>query len=220
MEKLAEGIYAFSNIVANQYLLVDHDGLTLIDTGLKSNYRNIVQGIRAIGSQVNDLKNVLITHADLDHYGALGSFKQNSNVTSCTSQLEAEAIEAGRSSRVLKFNRNIHNIIFQMIEPVAMRAPTAKIDRILSPGDQLDIAGGMLVIDSKGHTPGHLSFYLPKQNILFSGDTIFLKKGKLIPSYGINCWDEGCAIESLEQQLKLSPRLICGGHGIIDLESR
>ncbi len=218
MEKLAEGIYVFSNIVANQYLLVDQDGLTLIDTGLTSNYRTLVLGMQSIGHDMSHLRQIFITHADGDHFGALARLKKAAPAIACTSKLEAEAIEAGNSSREIKPHGVIQTAIIRTVEPI-FHSPAAKIDRIISPGDQLPVLGGMLVIDSSGHTPGHLSFYLPHSNILFSGDSIFPKKGKLIPSYGINCWDESRAIKSLEKQLELSPRLICGGHSVIHMDS-
>lgn len=219
METLDDGIYMFSNIVANQYLLVDDTGLTLIDTGLKSNYRTIVRGIQSIGHDLAELSNILITHADGDHCGALSRLKQDTRAAAMTSKPEADAIEAGTSSRELKPTGALLTMVLRAGEPI-FRAQPAKIDRMLSPGDDLPVAGGMTVIDSSGHTPGHLSYFLPGSRILFSGDSIFLKKSGLIPSYGLNCWNETRAIESLENQMKLLPRLICGGHGIIRIGSR
>ena len=218
MEKLIDGIYFFANLMSSQYLIEDGEGLTLIDTGILGNDRVILNGISSLGYSISALKRILITHADGDHYGALHRLQAQTSAQTWTSAPEADAIRNGKVSRELMPDTLLKKVAVYALSP-AMRSSPAVVDRILAPGEQLPVLDGMIVINSSGHTPGHLSFYLSEKRILFSGDSIFRKNGKFIPSYGINCWDEALAIKSMETQLMLGPQIICGGHNIFRLES-
>jgi len=88
------------------------------------------------------------------------------------------------------------------------------VEGILQPGVILPILGGLVVLPTPGHTPGHISFFLQNQKILFSGDSIEFLRTSLSPSTGANTWNETIARQSFEEQMALSPTLICGGHGI------
>jgi glyoxylase-like metal-dependent hydrolase (beta-lactamase superfamily II) len=217
MKQICEGIYVFPHIASNQYLIVDNGGFTLIDTGIPGRSRVILNGISSLTNNNINLSTILVTHADGDHIGSLKAIQSKTQAVSCASEPEAISIGEGTMSRELKPANEFQNSVFNLFSRF-FKAPQAKIDRILEPDDILSIAGEMIVVDSSGHTPGHLSFYIPRQRVLFSGDSIFRKNGILIPSYGLNCWDEDRAKQSLERQLELSPKLICGGHGVIWLE--
>jgi glyoxylase-like metal-dependent hydrolase (beta-lactamase superfamily II) len=47
--KIAENIYIVPGIVGNSYLLVDSDGLTLIDTGIPGSAISILNFIKRLG---------------------------------------------------------------------------------------------------------------------------------------------------------------------------
>ncbi|MCA9890923.1 MAG: MBL fold metallo-hydrolase, partial [Anaerolineae bacterium] len=51
----------------------------------------------------------------------------------------------------------------------------AKPDQLLTSGpEEIDLGGIKLkTLYTPGHAPGHLSFYLPSEHIVFSGDTLF-----------------------------------------------
>ena len=53
----------------------------------------------------------------------------------------------------------------------------AEVDVTLHGGDVLDICGGCEVIDTPGHTPGHISLYLPAQGTVVTGDAMVLEQG-------------------------------------------
>ena len=88
------------------------------------------------------------------------------------------------------------------------------IDQILKPGDILPILDNLVVLNSAGHTPGHISFYIPELRVLFSGDSIFINKGILTPSSKSLTWDNEKAVAAFQTQLDLQPLYICGGHGM------
>lgn len=52
-------------------LLVDEDGLTLIDTGMFDQYEALIKAIEEAGEAPSSLKRIILTHQDTDHIGNL-----------------------------------------------------------------------------------------------------------------------------------------------------
>jgi glyoxylase-like metal-dependent hydrolase (beta-lactamase superfamily II) len=54
------------------------------------------------------------------------------------------------------------------------KSPKGAVDRWVHEGDHVQVGGLRLeVLETPGHTPGHVSYYLPEANIIFVGDTLF-----------------------------------------------
>ena len=49
----------------------------------------------------------------------------------------------------------------------------AAVDRELADGEMLDVAGGLRVIHTPGHTPGHVALLHEPTGVLITGDSIF-----------------------------------------------
>ncbi|HEY9089535.1 MAG TPA: MBL fold metallo-hydrolase [Anaerolineaceae bacterium] len=212
--KITQGVYMLSNAVVNQYLVEGEDGLTLIDTGLLGNFWAVDAALARMGRVPSELERILITHADADHYGATMEIATVSGATVYASPVDAEAIRAGRSSRELK-PQGIEALFYRLVAPMFRTGPV-QVDETLNPGD---IIAGLKVIASPGHTPGHISFYLPEKKVLFAGDSIRIVRGKPLPSTGGNTWDRDLALHSFRAQMQLRPDLehLCCGHGYLPL---
>ncbi len=59
--------------------LFENDGLTLIDAGATGSYRQLADGVRTTGYQVEDIERVVITHGHQDHDGAAGWLAQHAD---------------------------------------------------------------------------------------------------------------------------------------------
>ncbi|HAA02564.1 MAG TPA: MBL fold metallo-hydrolase [Syntrophobacteraceae bacterium] len=54
------------------------------------------------------------------------------------------------------------------------RSPKGPVDRWVREGDQVEVGRFHLeVLETPGHTPGHVSYYLPEADLIFVGDTLF-----------------------------------------------
>ena len=63
-----------------------------------------------------------------------------------------------------------------LVAPLAAtsKSPRGSVDHWLREGDRLQIGSLQLeVLETPGHTPGHVSFYLAAANVIFVGDTLF-----------------------------------------------
>ena len=74
----------------------------------------------------------------------------------------------------------------------------------------LDICGGCEVIDTPGHTPGHISLYLPAQGTVVTGDAMVLEQGSPAVANPQFAFDLAAAQASLERLVDLgAARYIC-----------
>ena len=210
--EIRQNVHLIPNVIANPYLIIDPDGLTLIDSGIPGSEKKILKYIASLGFEPTDLKRILITHADFDHIGGLAALKQVSGASVYASKLEAEAIGIGRSSRQLKPEKLQHKIMYALANRFAKTAP-AQVDGFLLGGQMLDMLGGLQVVDTPGHTPGHISFFAPTAGILFTGDSMVSDDNGLYRSVKDNTWDHAKAIESVRKQALLGASIVCPGHG-------
>ena len=207
-------VIPIKNWIVNAYLIADTNHLTIIDTGLPGTTKRIKAALRRIGKDFSDLNMIIITHADGDHVGSLNELRQVSTATFYASLPEAVAIRKGENSRELQ-PRGIEILVYKAVGKLFDKKP-GSIDQILQGGEVLPVLEGLQVINTPGHTPGHISLFLPERRILFSGDSIITGLTAR-PSKGSNTWDEEKARQAFELQMALNPKWICGGHGIQEI---
>jgi glyoxylase-like metal-dependent hydrolase (beta-lactamase superfamily II) len=216
--EIIPNVHVISGGIVNCYLIVDPDGLTLIDTGLPGNANKILKVIEGLGRKPGDVKRILITHADGDHVGSLARLKSATGARVYAHASEAEAIAAGRSSRDLK----AHNLLLKLVFAITGRffkAQPAQVDEFLTDGQVLPALGGLRVVETFGHTPGHVSLFAPTAGILFVGDSLVADKNGLRGSSGANTWDQDKANASVRKQAALGARIVCSGHGPVVMDA-
>jgi glyoxylase-like metal-dependent hydrolase (beta-lactamase superfamily II) len=211
--KIVDNVFVVSGVVANPYLLVDTDGLTVIDAGLPRSERKILAYVASLGKRAQDVKRIIITHADFDHIGGLAALQRASGARTYASQIEADAIAMGRSSREIKATGfSLRRVLFSLLRPF-MKLTPFQVDEIVAEGQTLPVLGGLRVIETPGHTPGHISLFAPVVGVLFCGDSMVSDDHGLHGSRPGITWDETRARESERKQAALGARIVCSGHG-------
>ena len=85
-----------------------------------------------------------------------------------------------------------------------------EIDHLLTDGERIDIGGITLeTIHTPGHTPGHIAFFIPEHNLLFSGDIDLTPFG---PFYGHDFADIGDFLSSIERLKQIGAKMVVSGH--------
>jgi len=209
--QITSRVHQITDMFVNFYLIVDADGMTLIDTGLGREARTVLKLISETGHAPQDLKRILITHCDGDHVGGVQALKAKTGARVYASPFEAQAMAAGHSSRKMRSDM-LSGRLFGLVVKLLSFSP-AQADEMLSDGMTLPTPGRLRVISTPGHTPGHLSFYAPQEGILFCGDSLITQNGKLRISNGPNTWNEAEAVESARAQAALGATIVCSGHG-------
>lgn len=85
-----------------------------------------------------------------------------------------------------------------------------RVDDILSDGQIIYCGRTKIeILHTPGHTPGHLAFFFPEENIVFTGDICLTKVG---PWYGDTETNLDDFINSINRIIELKPEKIITGH--------
>jgi glyoxylase-like metal-dependent hydrolase (beta-lactamase superfamily II) len=208
--EIIPNVHLIPSLAVNVYLIVDPDGLTLIDAGLARTGRKILKTVADLGHSPRALRRIIVTHVDGDHVGGLAALKAASGAAVYAHPLEAEALAAGRLSRQLQFNPLVHWLFrltpWSRVEPVT-------VDELVSEGQVLPVLGGLHVVDTPGHTPGHISLFAPSAGLIFTGDSLASAGEGLILSREAYAWDRAQARASVRKQAGLGASIVCPAHG-------
>lgn len=210
--EIVPNVHVIPSLTANPFLLIDRDGLTLIDTDIPGSAQRILRYIKQLGYAIRDLKRILLTHADYDHAGSVAALKKATGARVYASLFEARAVATGQFPRSLKTDNILVKPIFALAELLGKIRPV-HVDETLTEGQVLPVLNGLEVVDTNGHTPGHLSFFAPVLGILFSGDSIVSEKNQLVGSHAPVTWNQPKADASVKKQMALKARIMCVGHG-------
>ena len=217
--KIIDNVFVVPGVVANSYILVDADGLTIIDTGLPRSEKKILAYVASLGKPARDVKRVILTHSDLDHVGGLAALQKATGARTYASKIEADFIAAGNPSRQIKSSGfSLMRLVFALMRPF-MKPTPFQVEEILTDGQVLPALGGLRVIDTAGHTPGHISLFAPAVGILFCGDSMVTDENGLHGSRSGLTWDDEKAREAVRIQSALGAHIVCSGHGLVVMDA-
>jgi len=192
---------------ANVFLLIDDD-LTMVDTGFKGRYKQILKQVRKLGYTPSDIARIIITHHHADHIGSLAKLKEITGAAVMAHPADAPYID-GRFP--------------QPIEPQWLRkAPTplrqpwittpVAVDILVNEGDELPILGGIKILHTTGHTPGSICLFLWEERLVIVGDVLAnrFRLGLPAKAYTVDIAQE---VNSIKRVASLDFDIICFGHG-------
>lgn len=212
-EEVVPRVYRVPLGFVNAFVLVEEEGLTLIDAGMAWHARRLRRALQALGFGPAAVRQVLVTHADGDHVGGLPALLAQAPAAQVlASPHEAQALREGRFPRPLRVSPRWAWAL-RLSEPFFRVPAVPQVETLPAEGGTLPVLGGLEVIPTPGHTPGHVAFYLPAQGVLFAGDALRAPSGQLQVSRGVNTWDEEQALASARRLAALNPKVICVGHG-------
>ena len=161
------------------------DGATLIDAGAPGSEVAIGEHLKRLGLEWKDIRRIILTHQDIDHVGGAKAIVELSNAEVFAHKDDIPFIEGER--KLLKMDPNRIEAMIQTFQeenggqalrPVESLS-TVQVTKALADGEELPYGGGMIVIHTPGHTPGHISLFLPKEHLLIAGDALRMVDGVL-----------------------------------------
>jgi glyoxylase-like metal-dependent hydrolase (beta-lactamase superfamily II) len=215
LEEIFPFVYALPGSYVNVFLIAEEDGLTVIDSGLKGSDRKIVQAIRELGRKPEEIRTLLITHHHADHVGGLAALLGRSGAAAWAHPLDAPII-AGEKARPHANPGSIAGRIFgPLIERLPQNnPPPARPNHDATDGAVVQVAGGVQVVHTPGHTAGHVSYLMPGHGgVLFAGDAAGHVFGRLGTPALIFTEDMAAAKESIRKLAALEFDTACFGHG-------
>lgn len=210
MKQILPNFYYVTGLpVGRVYVIVDPDGVTIVDASVAGQTNRILNQIRELGHQPNAVKRLLLTHAHPDHVGSLPELKQATGAQLFVGTPDRLVVEGKKPVDRVPPEKLKGPIKFR--PPSTMLKPTP-VDRELNGGEMLDVMGGMQAVFTPGHSPGHISFWQPEKKVLICGDVLFHLRGiGLPPAFLTVDMDEDK--RSVRKLANLRPSVLCFGHG-------
>ncbi len=146
-----------------QWLVAGDDRLLLIDSGVDGTIAEHVEpALHELGRSVAEITDVVISHADVDHYGGNAELRRVAPGARLVSSAQDRSwIESwGTISRERYGWYRLHGLDYDegtwaWLEQAA--GPDTPLDGTASDGDRLDLGGITVeVVALPGHSPGHL----------------------------------------------------------------
>ncbi|ASZ17899.1 MBL fold metallo-hydrolase [Bacillus cereus group sp. TH43LC] len=190
----------FQEFIIHPILLWDDEMAVLIDTGFPGQFEDIQVEMERVGVSVDKLKVVILTHQDIDHIGSLPNVLENgvSDIKVYAHELDKSYIEGD-----LPLLKDVH----------VENPPKGKVSDTVIDGQELPYCGGILILHTPGHTPGHISLYLKRSKILVAGDSMYSVNGKLGGVHAPTTLNIMEARQSLKKYLNLDIESVVCYHG-------
>ncbi len=233
LQQVAEGIWwlkmplPFDLDHINLYLLEEHDGWVIVDTGLGGKVsRDIWQRVLAEPLASKPLKRVIVTHYHPDHIGSAGWLCQHYQVPLFISQKEYDCaalqlVQADDTALLLQFLASLgvdqndalpiikaSGAVLHMYDPLPENYHTLHHDQTLEIGSRQ-----WRVQLADGHSPAHATLYCAELNLLISGDQVLPRISSNV-SVNMNtpdanplaCWLKGLqSLQSLPEDTLVLP---------------
>ena len=162
------------------YLLAG-DGLILVDSGLPDTPETLyLPAIAALGRRPEEVRLLVITHADADHIGGNHAVRRvfPNALIACHARDERwcadpEIITAERYDGFTAYGLRYDQNVFDTL--TSWMGPAEPMDLLLQGGERMRLTGSdwLTVRQVPGHTPGHLCLHNPDRRYALIGDAVF-----------------------------------------------
>lgn len=206
-------------------LLRNEAELVLVDCGY-AGFMPLLQEVASrYGISLDDLTGILITHHDIDHMGGLQELKAAyPGAKVYASAIEAPYISGRKKSLRLQQAEALYHTLpeehkawARQFQESLRAVHPVEVDVVLSENEMPLSWGDIRIISTPGHTPGHISVYLPQSKTLVAADAVVVEQGELElanPNYTLDLEQAIASVKKL-QQLEVD-RIICYHGGVLE----
>lgn len=169
--QLAPGVWRIPTAprdLVNTFAFVDDDDqVTLVDAGTKGAPKRIVAGLRHLGSAPSEVTRIIATHAHSDHIGGLSGLRGRTSASVAVHERDAAYVREGKGPVLDR--TTLGGRLFRR----GMGSTPTTVEEELTGGQILDVGGGLRVVHTPGHTPGHVALLHEPTATLVTGDSIW-----------------------------------------------
>jgi len=204
-------------------LIWDDKDIVLIDTGLPGQLESFREAVKNIGMPFERISKVLLTHQDIDHVGSLASIVKDidGEVVVISHKIEKQYITGQKiPTKLAQLEENKDFLaddkkgFYEMLK-VGFANSKTNVDRTVVDGDVLPYCGGIKIIFTPGHTPGHISLYHRDSKTLITGDEMNIQDGHLTGPNQRNTYDMNEAVKSLQKFIEYDiQNIVCYHSGL------
>lgn len=178
------------------FAVIEPSHITLIDTGFPGYQKELLDEINKLGKHKLPLKQIFLTHTDLDHMGNARWIQDKTGCDVYVSRRE-EPYLTGKKER-LKKKQEMINFFGLEVPKYKFYPDDGKIQEYT-------------FIPTPGHCEGHVCVLY--RNVLFCGDALLFQNGTLTPANPLWSEDMEQAKASAEKLAHYKFSIICPAHG-------
>lgn len=168
-------------------ILMDNDEMILVDCGYAGFLPRLEQAAAENGVDLSALTRIIITHHDHDHMGSLAAIKRKyPHIQVIASEKDAPYVSGKLKSLRLEQAKNVQSALppeqqesGKVFQEILKAVENETVDLTVKDGDYFPWCGGVEIVETPGHMPGHISIYVKKHRVLISGDALAIENGKL-----------------------------------------
>lgn len=226
IDRIAAGVHGLRLIFVNVFAIIHENGSwTLIDAGLPYSARFIASW--AEKSHRHAPNAIVLTHGHFDHAGAARELAELWNIPVYAHSLELPYLTG--KQEYPRPNMGAGGGLMSLLSPLYPRGPVdlGSHLRSLPEGDFAGLAEmpGWQMLQTPGHTPGHISLFRPSDRLLIAGDAFcttrpesffdaaLLQPAELHGPPAYFTWNWNLARQSVERLATLNPQIVAPGHG-------
>lgn len=167
----------------------DDNDVILFDAGNAKESHLLEEALAEIGLSLNKVNKIIFTHQDIDHVGGAKEIMYKyGNKETFAHKEETEYINGTATPDSLadleQTYENLPEDMQIMYDTLrkAYKVLAFDIDNVLDHGDVISHCGGIEVIFTPGHTPGHICLYLKESKVLVAGDLLNIINDSINPN--------------------------------------
>lgn len=228
--QVSQGVWGMKITFVNIYMIANRRGAgkgwVLVDAGLRGTSKRIIAMAESLFGPGTRPAAIILTHGHFDHVGALEDLLKVWDVP-----VYAHPMEIPYLTGVSSYPPADPSVGGGLMSLMSFAYPTKPLNlgkRIIA----IDKYEGVpelpewKVIHTPGHTPGHISLFLPLNSTLIAGDAFtttktesaiyalnFIKRFSGPPRYMTTDWHS--ADRSVRKLASLQPRVAATGHGVV-----
>ncbi len=207
MKKIAPDVFQIPLMPRNSinaYLIED----VVIDAGIRSSANLLLKNLKNY-----EVNTHALTHAHADHQGSSKRLCENHKIPLWCSASEVPQAESGLVT--VEYPNAQHFI--SRFQQRFWAGEGQKVSKIIKEGDTV---GGFRVVDTPGHSSGHVSFFREKDGVLIVGDVmtnmnLLTTIGGLHEPPTLFTQNRELNRQSIKKLAALKPKILCFGHGAV-----
>jgi glyoxylase-like metal-dependent hydrolase (beta-lactamase superfamily II) len=210
------GLHASETTLGGRaYLVEGAMECAMVDTGRPDGGLGAGHLVTISRRPLHEVRLILLTHAHPGHAGNAAALRLLTGARLAASEETARMLRtvgSVASGARLPFGRRGKP---WPPEPI-------RVEEVLTPGQVLDIAGGIEVFDAPGHLPGALAFHCYGPNALCVGDAARVERrgGRLAPPPLRQCADPAAARATATRLAEIGARVLAPGHGLPSVDGQ
>ncbi len=199
---IAPNVHEIQLLRVKVHAVLEGDGVTLIDTGYAGSMPRLTTALAELDRTVADVRRVICTHGHPDHAGGARALS-DLGVEILIHPDDAANLDVTFATALRQPSRG--RFFAAMTPPLETFTPIVD-------GDVLPVLGGLEVIHTPGHTPGSVCLYARQRGVLFVGDALQRRFGRVSAASGLYSDDVAAARASLQRLADLDVKTVVFSH--------